>query len=176
MNIYMLQNTLNNYFATKWNSHFDDFQSSGIGLAGKIKLEDSVLDVGCGTNPFKNTIKNLVGIDPVFAQADVQTTIENFQSDKKFNVALCLDSLIFGDKENVLYQIDCLVKHLTPNAVIHWRSNTVVDIIGYKKSNIPIFNWSQTDYVEFAEKFGFRIFFMNHDSHNSVHVIWSRSA
>lgn len=169
----MLQTVLDNYFRNHWTSRFEKYTYSGYELANTVQ-DQWVLDVGCGINPFKNRITNLIGIDPVFEQADIMTTIEDFSFNQKFNTAFCLDSIIFGSKEHVLYQIECLMRHLTPTATIHWRSNSTIDLKEYEKAGIELFNWSQTDYVDFAEKFNFRIFYFCSDSFESTYVIWIR--
>jgi hypothetical protein len=65
---YMDQHTLDKYFSTHWHSNIDQYEYSGWALLQKIKLSESVLDVGCGTNPFRGRIANLTGIDPAFQQ------------------------------------------------------------------------------------------------------------
>ncbi len=71
----MDQLSLDKYFSTHWQSNIDQYQYSGWALTKKIKLSESVLDVGCGTNPFKTKIANLTGIDPAFDEADFKCTI-----------------------------------------------------------------------------------------------------
>lgn len=169
-----MQEKLNNYFSTKWKSKFEHYRVSGYSLADQINDDQHVLDVGCGINPFKGRIKNLIGIDPVFKEADIKTTIEDLNVDQKFDVAFCLDTLIFGDRERVLHQLDCVTKHLNPSATIHFRSNSDIDSAQYQKEGIEIFNWSQTEYMDLAEQFGFTIFILHADTYNSVHAVWVR--
>ena len=169
-----MQVKLNDYFKSTWTPRFSDYTHSGYSLIEKIKDTDHVLDVGCGDNPFKGKIENLIGIDPVFPQADITTTIEDFDIDQKFDVALCLDSLIFGNCERVLYQLSCVVKHLKPSATIHFRTNNEIDLIEYKNAGIQVYEWSQTEYVDFAGKFGFEFFILHPDTHNSAHGVWVR--
>jgi|688.fasta_scaffold10038_2 hypothetical protein len=73
-----------------------NYQYTGIELSKEISDNEWVLDVGCGINPFKNLIKNLVGIDPIMYQdslADVITKIEDFNTVQKFDAFFCLGSL-----------------------------------------------------------------------------------
>ena len=58
---FMNQNKLNTYFSTKWKSNLNQYQYSGWNLIDKVKDDEWVLDVGCGPNPFKGKIKNLIG-------------------------------------------------------------------------------------------------------------------
>ena len=75
------QNYLNEYFHTVWhrkNGSLDNLEKTGWALINKINPGESVIDVGCGANPFKGKIPNLIGFDPAFDQADVKCTIEDF--------------------------------------------------------------------------------------------------
>ena len=74
----MNQEQLNEYFSTKWESNLDQYLYSGWNLINNIADDEWVLDVGCGPNPFKGKIQNLIGIDPAFDQADYKVTIDNF--------------------------------------------------------------------------------------------------
>ena len=63
------QAQLNDYFGNTWRHNhiaIEEFNLTGLSLVNEIKEEGRVLDVGCGSNPFKGLIKNLVGIDPAF--------------------------------------------------------------------------------------------------------------
>jgi hypothetical protein len=69
------QQLLNTYFSTAWrnrNRDFGNYQFSGYSLIDKVQLGERVIDVGCGINPFKGHIPNLIGIDPAFPEADYQ--------------------------------------------------------------------------------------------------------
>ena len=113
-------------------------------MADKIKPEEWVLDVGCGVNPFKTVIANLVGIDPAFGQADYQTSIEDFVTEQRFDVAFCLGSINFGTEENIRNQIKCVVNLLNPNARIYWRVNPGLKDHGNEECKlIDFFPWSK---------------------------------
>jgi len=90
------QEYLNNYFGTTWRNTclpIESFECSGLSLANKVSDRDHVLDVGCGLNPFKGLIKNLVGIDPAFEEADYKISLEDFvsSSNEKFDVIFCCE-------------------------------------------------------------------------------------
>ena len=113
----MLQNKLNNYFANNWKSNLDQYQYSGWALIDKIQPNESVLDVGCGFNEFKTRILNLTGLDPANDRADVKLPIEEYSPPYKFDVALCLGSINFGNKLTIMNQIACVVNCLNLTAV-----------------------------------------------------------
>lgn len=69
---------------------------TGEGLIQEIGDDEWVLDVGCGINPYKGSIKNLIGIDPIKyddSLVDVVTKLENYETEQKFDVFFCLGSL-----------------------------------------------------------------------------------
>ena len=108
----MKQEDLNNYFSTTWKSNLDQYQYSGWAIADKIQSNELVLDVGCGFNEFKTSILNLTGIDPANDLADVKLSIEEYSPPHKFDVALCLGSINFGNKLTIMNQIACVVNCL----------------------------------------------------------------
>ena len=171
----MDQPTLDKYFSTHWHSNIDQYQYSGWALVGKIKLGESVLDVGCGTNPFKTSIANLTGIDPAFDQADVKCTIEEFQSNVQFNVAFCLGSINFGSDTTILRQIQCVVNLLTPRARIYWRCNPGRADHGNEHcQKIDFFNWTPELLHQYADQFGFGVADLQQDSNNRIYCEWCR--
>jgi hypothetical protein len=172
----MNQQDLNNYFSTHWRGHLNLYQYSGLSLAKKIKLEEWVLDVGCGINPFKQLIKNLVGIDPAFTQADYQTTIEDFQTDKRFDVAFCLGSINFGNEEKIKNQIKSVVNLLNPSARIYWRVNPGRKDHGNKEcQEIDFFPWCPQLLTQYAKEFRFQIVDIKQDLNNRIYCEWTRS-
>lgn len=173
----MNQQQLNNYFSTHWRGHLNTYNYSGLSLSKKIKSNEWVLDVGCGINSFKPLITNLIGIDPAFSQADYQTTIEDFETDLRFDVALCLGSINFGSEEKIKYQIKCVVNLLKPNARIYWRVNPGLRDHGNKEcQTINFFPWSAESLIKYAQEFGFEATDIKQDLNNRLYSEWIRSA
>ena len=151
------QSLLNYYFSNHWN------QTSGARIFSNVDFirqrildNESVLDVGCGKNNFKDRLKNVVGIDPAFDEADVKCTIEEFNSDEKFDVALCLGSINFGTEEVITKQIAKVVSLLNPSAKIFWRCNPGRRDHGNEFVNqINFFPWTFEKLQEFATLHGF---------------------
>lgn len=173
----MNQELLNNYFSIHWRGYLNTYQYSGLGLSKKIKPNEWVLDVGCGINAFKPLIANLVGIDPAFGQADHQVTIEDFQTEQKFDVALCLGSINFGSADNIKNQIKCVVNLLNPTARIYWRVNPGRRDHGNKEcQEIDFFPWSIELLIEYAREFGFEVADIKQDLNNRLYAEWTRTA
>jgi hypothetical protein len=169
----MNQSQLNEYFSTKWKSNVDQYTYTGWNLIDKIKDSEWVLDVGCGENPFKGKIKNLVGIDPAFKESDFKVSLEEFKSDQKFDVAFCLGSINFGDKEKIRYQISILTKLLNKKSRIYWRCNPgFADHGNIECNDIDFFPWSFEIHQELSKRFGFICKDLKYDSNNRIYAEW----
>lgn len=172
----MNQDELNKYFSNHWRGHLNVYNYSGLSLSRKIAPNEWVLDVGCGINSFKPLIANLVGIDPAFGQADVMTTIEDFKTEQRFDVAFCLGSINFGTEENIKNQIKCIVNLLNPHARIYWRVNPGLKDHGNKEcQQIEFFPWSNKLLKQYAQEFGFKVIDLKQDLNNRIYCEWSRS-
>lgn len=184
------QEKRNNYFQQYWignSSPFDEWELTGYRLADNIHPEETVLDVGCGSNPFKGRIKNLLGIDPSFKQADIATTIEDFTTDQRFDVAFILGSINFGSEDYIRNQISSVVSHLKDNSRIYWRCNP-----GNRKEKMILrlvvpkefaddndienfyFPWSQEYHHKFAKEFGYTVTAISWEINNRLYACWTR--
>ncbi len=152
------QEYLNDYFRNHWKPSLDAYVYSGYEtIASKIKPHEWLLDVGCGYNPFKKLLPNVIGVDPAMDEADFRVTIEDFYATKKFDVATCLGSLNFGDDAVVGRQINKMVTHLKDHSRVYWRLNPGRrDHASEKCQGIPFYPWSHRRLGEFAEMFDFR--------------------
>ena len=173
------QNFLNKYFADTWCASTSKYIYSGFAILDKISDSDQVVDVGCGHNPFKGKIKNLIGFDPAYHNdADVQASIETFDPHQKFNVALCLGSVNFGSVDIITNQIEKVNAMLTPSARIFWRLNP-----GHQDHNneacnsIDFFPWTFEKLNEYATQFGFEQINCAEDTngeHIRLYAEWTR--
>jgi len=172
----MKKSDLNNYFSTIWKSNIDRYQYSGWAIVDKIQSNELVLDVGCGFNEFKPRILNLVGIDPANDHADYKVSIEEYSPPHKFDVALCLGSINFGNKLTIINQIACMVNCLKPTARIYWRCNPGHADHGNEAcKDIDFYPWSIDEHVKLSELFGFKLMTCCWDN-DRIYAEWSRSA
>ena len=172
----MKQQHLNNYFSSMWESKLDQYQYSGWALIDKIQSNELVLDVGCGFNEFKTRILNLTGIDPANDRADYKVSIEEYSPLHKFDVALCLGSINFGDKLTIMNQIACVINCLKPTARIYWRCNPgLADHDNEECKLIEFYPWTIEEHVKLSELFGFKLVTSCWDG-NRIYAEWSRSA
>jgi hypothetical protein len=151
------QSLLNEYFGTKWkpNSNIHIYSGPAV-IAQKISPNETVLDVGCGANPFKQLLPFVTGIDPAFDQADVKCTIEQFETDQLFDVATCLGSINFGSEPTIRLQVAKVVSLLRPRARIYWRLNPGrKDHADPSCESIPFFPWTLEFLNKLATEYGF---------------------
>jgi ubiquinone/menaquinone biosynthesis C-methylase UbiE len=122
---------------------------SGYALLDKISPNESVIDIGCGSNLFKPHLPNLVGVDPATDAADYKIPFLQFNTDQKFDVALCLGSVQFGQLDDIkehLHKINSLLK---PTGRIYWRCN--------ERSFVPkwFFKWTFELHQDLSTEFGY---------------------
>ena len=165
------------YFSSTWlrrDRGLDKYRYSGWALLDRIGREEKVLDVGCGNNPFKGRL-DVFGIDPATPNADELVAIEDFGSDTKFDVALCLGSINFGTEEDINLQIGCVSSHLAPAARIFWRCNPGLhDHQNDEFTAIAVFPWTFDHHERFARAHGFSVQCIEWDTGDRIYAEWQR--
>ena len=164
------QEYLNDYFRNHWKPSVDAYNYSAYEVvAKKIMPHEWLLDVGCGANPFKSLVKNVVVIDPARDESDFLVTIEEFYATKKFDVAVCLGSLNFGTDAVISRQIQRVVDCVKPTARIYWRLNPGRrDHASEKCQGIPFYPWTHRRLQDFAALHNFHQYNEQTDSDSRV--------
>jgi hypothetical protein len=169
------QQHLNEYFGHEWKSDIEKYVYTGPGLANKIAPDEWVLDVGCGYNYFKGKIKHLVGIDPANDHADVKVSIEDYNTEQKFDVAFCLGSINFGNVIDITKQIIKLESMMKLNSRIYWRCNPgLQDHKTEGCKQITFYKWTENEQLRFANEMGYKVAFMDWDNGNRLYAEWVR--
>lgn len=174
----MNQQELNEYFNGIWrNTPFSDLKAelSGYSLVNKVNPDERVIDVGCGKNLFKPHIKNLVGIDPAFPEADLMISLEDYAkiSADKFDVAFCLGSINFGSRENIENQIETLLTLLNEENRIYWRCNPGLhDHENEECKRIPFYPWTIEEHVRLSNKYGYELIECRWERNNRIYAEW----
>jgi len=175
------QKFLNDYFAKTWCPSTSKYIYSGYAILDKINAEyDNVIDVGCGANPFKGKIDNLTGIDPSDIGADIVSTIEDYKTDAKYDVALCLGSINFGSDTIIANQIEKVNDLLNDKAKVFWRLNPgQQDHRNEECKQINFYPWTFDLLQEFATMYGFEQINCAKDhngNHMRLYAEWTREA
>ena len=142
------------FFGEVWKPRTEQYQWTGYRIAEEICRADpkKVLDVGCGYNPFKGRIPNLVGIDPYNNCADFQVDILDYRVEpNSHDHIIALGSINFNSREDIEERFGATVNLLAPGGRLWMRVNP-----GHVHKNGPwveIFPWSFEIAYEFAKKF-----------------------
>jgi hypothetical protein len=173
---------LNKYFSDDiWKpTPIEEWKYSGLELINKIEPHEYVIDVGCGYNMFKDKIPNLLGIDSVNDEANIKISIEEFSRlyrGDKFDVALCLGSINFGDKLVITKQISKIVSILKDTSRIYWRCNpNSRDHDNDMCAQINFFPWSEEWMIHFAKLFNYKINYMKYEPNKvRLYCEWKRT-
>lgn len=145
---------LNWFFGEIWKPRTEQYHWTGYRIAEEICRADPkrVLDVGCGYNPFKGRIPNLVGIDPYNNCADFMVDILDYHVEPaSFDHVIALGSINFNSREDIEERFAATVNLLAPNGHLWMRCNP-----GHSHKNGPwveIFPWSFDVAYELAKKY-----------------------
>ena len=161
------------YFGRHWTSRTSEYRYSNHSIADKILPTERVIDIGCGNNEFKSLITNLLGIDIVNPAADLVVDFDEFETTELFDVALCLGSIQYGNKNDIIHQLSKLSSILTPTGRVYWRTNTGVrDHKNELVNQVPYYPWTEQAHYEFAEQFGFDCTMVTEDLHGRLYAEW----
>lgn len=152
------------YYYRYWKEHTWSYQRSGMNLSLEVNQlrGESVLDVGCGDNPFKNKIYELYSIDAFNSHADEVITLAQYQAenpDKQFDVVLALDSINCGRKPDIVHQFEALDKLTKTGGHQFWRVNpNRPDSGGFPLLDlIDFYEWDEKLIRELAECYGYEV-------------------
>lgn len=166
---------LNRFFGEIWKPTTEIYQYSGWTLVDTINKTDpkSVLDFGCGYNPFKGRIKNLIGIDPFNNCADYMVDILDFKVEpESFDHIIVFGSLNFNSKEDIEIRFERLVSLLMPNGKMYFRANP-----GISWPNGPyvdIFPWSFEIAHEFAKTYNLKLDTFKKDNNDRLYFEYTK--
>ena len=107
------------FFGTTWNqTEVDDH------VVDRIINAKSVIDVGCGFNPYKKFNHNLVGVDSINEEADENCDILDFDTmGCKYDVAICYGILHFNSYDWIRERLEWVVNNTKPKSEILIKVN-----------------------------------------------------
>jgi hypothetical protein len=142
------------FFGEIWKPRTEKYHWTGYRVAEEICRMNprKVLDVGCGYNPFKGRIPNLIGIDPYNNCADFMVDILDYHVEPaSFDHVIALGSINFNSREDIELRFSATINLLAPGGHLWMRCNP-----GHSHKNGPwveIFPWSFDVAYELAKQF-----------------------
>ena len=164
------------FFGEIWQPRTETYHWTGYRIAEEICRMNPrrVLDVGCGYNPFKGRIPNLIGIDPYNNCADLMVDILDYHVEPaSHDHVIALGSINFNSREEIEERFAAVVNLLAPNGHLWMRCNP-----GHSHKNRPwieIFPWSVDVAHELSKKYNLIIKTIKQDL-DRLFFLFERSA
>lgn len=164
---------LSNYFGSVWQPQTKKFKYSGLKLIDEINSlhPKTVLDLGCGYNEFKGKINNLLGLDPYNNNADIKSTILDYNTDTKFDAILCLGSINFGTTEKILAEISKAVDLTNKGGLLYFRVNPGHKHPAPESEWISFYNWTPSFIINVADLLNVDILDLRNDSNDRIYFV-----
>jgi hypothetical protein len=125
-------------------------------IVGKIKDDEFVLDVGCGYNPFKGRIKNLVSIDKYNPAADQVVDILDYTAPlNSFDAVIALGATNLHSFKLIMMQIEKIISLVKPGGKIFMRVNPGFDEVTSPK--MALCDWTIPDIHFLTRKYNLTI-------------------
>ena len=143
-----------------WRPNYMDGKTDNLAeydtIVGKIKEDNFVLDVGCGYNPFKGRIKNLVSIDKYNPAADQVVDILDYTAPlNSFDVVIALGATNLYSFKLIMMQIEKIVSLVKPGGKIFMRVNPGFDEVTSPK--MACCHWTVPDIHFLTRKYNLTI-------------------
>ena len=142
----------------------------------RIGENETILDVGCGRNHFKQFYDDkLVGIDPINPAADHRVSIDEYVLREQFDHVLCYGSINFGTRLDIERQVRKVVQCTKPDGLIHWRMNPGrYDHKNAGQESLDLFHWTVEAAFEMARRNGCDVEEFQDDSNNRHYSLWRK--
>lgn len=166
---------LNRFFGEIWKPTTEIYQYSGWGLVEEINKAEpkAVLDFGCGYNPFKGRIPNLVGIDPYNNCADYMVDILDFKVDpESFDHIIVFGSLNFNSRDEIETRFKRLNELLMPGGKMYFRANP--GITWPLGPYVDIFPWSFEIAHELGKTYNLTLETFKKDTNDRLYFVYKK--
>ena len=166
---------IRDYFSKHWKPvPISDRERTGPKLISKIGAAGLILDVGCGYNEYKEYFGDrLTGIDPYNSAADIECSIEDYETNKKFDYIFCLGSINFGSYDVIRKQVLKVGSLCTKDTVIFWRQNPGIQHENFHAEGIEFFKWDIRSNLKLAKEIGFKVTFLGFEK-DRLYVEWRK--
>ena len=169
------QKYMNRFFGEIWKPTTEIYQYSGWGLVEEINKADpkAVLDFGCGYNPFKGRINNLVGIDPYNNCADYMVDILDFKVEpESFDHIIVFGSLNFNSRDEIDARFKRLNELLIPGGKMYFRANP--GITWPAGPYVDIFPWTFEIAHELAKTYSLTLETFKKDNNDRLYFVYKK--
>ena len=141
------------YFSEVWQPETKKYKYSGLSIIDDVNALNpyNVLDIGCGYNEFKGKIQNLTGIDPYNERADHMIRTLDYQTDIKYDVAICLGSINFGSTDKIITELQKAVSLTKKGGILIFRANPGIQHKAFESQWIDFFDWDTTFIMNSAQ-------------------------
>jgi hypothetical protein len=166
---------LNRFFGEIWKPTTELYQYSGWGLVEEINKSNpkAVLDFGCGYNPFKGRINNLIGIDPYNNCADYMVDILEFKVEpESFDHIIVFGSLNFNSRDEINERFAKLVSVLMPGGKMYFRANP--GILWPNGPYVDIFPWSFEVAYELGQTYNLELETFKKDNNDRLYFVYKK--
>lgn len=163
------------FFGEVWKPRTENYYWTGWRIADEINRQDpqNVLDVGCGYNPFKGRIPNLVGIDPYNNCADYMVDIMDYTVESQsHDHIIALGSINFNSREDIELRFAQCVNLLMPGGKLWMRANPGNDHAAGPW--VDIFPWNFAIAHDLARKFEIKLETLKQDQ-DRLFLLFSKS-
>lgn len=163
------------FFSEIWKPQTENYVYTGWNLVDEINARDpqNVLDVGCGFHPFKDRIKNIVGIDPYNNCADYMVDILEYRvRPASHDHIIALGSINFNSRQDIEDRFAHCVNLLMPGGRMYFRVNP-----GIAHQNGPwvdIFPWTFEIVNDLCEKYNLTLDTFKRDFNQRIFFICSK--
>ena len=167
---------LNRFFGEIWKPTTEVYQYSGWGLVEEINKAEpkAVLDFGCGYNPFKGRINNLVGIDPYNNCADYMVDILEFKVEpESFDHIIVFGSLNFNSREEIDVRFERLVSILMPGGKMYFRANP--GILWPNGPYVDIFPWTFEVAYDLGHRHNLELETFKKDNNDRLYFVYKKN-
>ena len=164
---------LSGYFGKVWYPETKKYKYSGLAIIDEVNAmnPESVIDIGCGYNEFKGKINNLIGIDPYNNKADIKTSVEDFKTDKKFDVAICLGSINFGGSQKIIEEVEKVINLVKDGGYIYFRVNPGEQHSAPEARWINFYDWDPVFISNVANAFNCELITLRQDIGNRFYFV-----
>lgn len=152
-----------NYSRQRWATHSESSET----LIPFLQKQNArlILDVGCGTNPYKEHVPNLIGMDAAnYPEADLNLACEEVHALNIFqpgcaDAVLALGSINFGTWAVVKNQLSICVDWCRPGGYIVCRARLNDHTELNLKKGFVQYGWSVDDVYKLTAEFSDRVEF-----------------